>query len=132
MRMIGLFRELDSSASESIPSIRDVVNELTGDQARLIANHLRNGVPVVDFMETTFDPFDKKICFPGGSSLLSDGTWVWRDDLAYFVETYRVGLAADFVMQALANGLVRASPDSVIEQWKDVLAAYERAKQISH
>jgi hypothetical protein len=34
----------------------------------------------------------------GCSSLLTVGAWVWRRDLAHYVERYHVGLPDDFVL----------------------------------
>lgn len=33
-------------------------------------------------------------------SQLTDGTWLWRSDLAYYVERYLVGVPADLVEHA--------------------------------
>ncbi|MGW4545355.1 hypothetical protein ACWEN4_03135 [Streptomyces violaceorubidus] len=30
-------------------------------------------------------------------SLLTDGVWLWRDDLAYYVDRYHLALPGDFV-----------------------------------
>jgi hypothetical protein len=39
-----------------------------------------------------------------GGSLLTDGTWLWRDDLAYYVDRYHLALPADFVARVRELG----------------------------
>ncbi|WP_253191439.1 hypothetical protein [Streptomyces sp. M1013] len=37
-------------------------------------------------------------------SLLTDGAWLWRDDLAYYVAKYHLVLPSDFVARARELG----------------------------
>ena len=48
--------------------------------------------PVFDVMEATPDPRGADRRIAGGSSLLTDGYWVWRQDLAAYVEHFGVAL----------------------------------------
>lgn len=34
---------------------------------------------------------------PGIGSMYTDGTWIWREDLRYYLATYHVALPDDFV-----------------------------------
>jgi hypothetical protein len=40
----------------------------------------------------------------GGSSLLTDGVWLWRYDLAHYVETHRLWVPLEFIDHAVLNG----------------------------
>ncbi|WP_284581852.1 hypothetical protein [Streptomyces sp. 2P-4] len=47
---------------------------------------------------------------PGGSSLLSDGRFVWRADLARYVDAYHLELPATFLSFAAGNGFCVPAP----------------------
>ena len=86
MKVVGLFRELDREMSPSLGSIHDLRGKLSPDAASLVKEYLQQGTPIFDVMGVSADPLDEKFVFSGGPSLLSDGFWVWRSDLYYFVE----------------------------------------------
>ncbi len=52
---------------------------------------------MIDIMEAVSDPLDPDRVLPGGSSVMTDGSWFWRRDLAYFVRQYRVYVPDEFV-----------------------------------
>ncbi|WP_192581016.1 hypothetical protein [Micromonospora noduli] len=39
----------------------------------------------------------------GGASVLTDGEWLWRDDLRYYLATYRVQLPTEFLETVRGN-----------------------------
>lgn len=129
MKAIGVFRELGRRIDPSVPSIRSAAGQLPDENAAPISRYLRSGITVFDVMESTVDPFDNSTRIDGGPSLLSDGAWVWRNDLSYFVEKYKIDLPADFVSHALQERCVKAEPAPIIAQWKEIVAAYELAER---
>jgi hypothetical protein len=40
----------------------------------------------------------------GAGSLLTDGVWLWREDLAYYVATYHLALPRDFLARVRELG----------------------------
>lgn len=120
MRMVGRFRELERAA-EDLPSIFDARDLLDRPTAQAVSLYLDSGVPAFDVMEAVRDPFDPSKYLPGGSSLLSDGEWVWRADLAYFVKEYRVALPDTFISRAKELGVVRAQQADVISRLDHIL-----------
>ena len=129
MKAIGVFKELSREISESALSIYDAKGQLTPSAAKKISGYLNSGIPIFDVMEGVVDPFDSSKIISGGSSLLSDGYWVWRLDLAYFVENYMVGLPDQFVANALKQKCVnQLNADEISKQWQKALAAYELAE----
>ncbi|MGV9280248.1 hypothetical protein [Streptomyces sp. NPDC003730] len=62
---------------------------------------------------------------PGGpilvsaGSLLTDGAWLWRDDLAYYVAEYHLALPGDFV--ARVRDLDHRSPEVPESRLVDIL-----------
>lgn len=100
-KRIGFFPELTGGrvAGTTDRGIHDFVRPVgEPDEERLVA-YLRAGYPLVDVMEAVPDVFTGEHFTDGmgGSSLLSDGTWLWRQDLAHYVETYHVELPDAFL-----------------------------------
>ncbi len=128
MKVVGIFRELRSDLSQSLPSIHEEAGRLDVVAAERIKTHLNIGIGVFDVMEAVRDPFDNARYIPGGSSLISDGEWVWRQDLASFVERYRVGLPNEFVRHVLASGV---APDAALVMAKanEIWLAYGKAER---
>jgi hypothetical protein len=99
IRPVGFFSEL--SPGWGLPldgSIKDVVNP-TGepDESKIIA-YLRNGAGIWSEMSAGPDVLDPEAPdIPGIGSLYTDGTWLWRQDLAYYLGKYHVSLPAEFV-----------------------------------
>jgi hypothetical protein len=127
MKVVGLFRELGIEIDQSTQSIHDVAGALSSDKVDAVVRYLNSGVPVFDVMGATSDPFDRSIQIPGGPSLVTDGVWIWRYDLAYFVQRYLVGLPDEFVSFAISNETVKERPELLCERWREVVDEYERA-----
>lgn len=112
MEMIGFYREMD-------PENDAVFREPIGDKARdrtpypkaEIKRYLDSGHPIFDIMESTIDVVEGAFRVPGGSSLLSDGRFVWRVDLAAHVERYDLELPAEFVEHAGNHGFSMPAED---------------------
>jgi hypothetical protein len=121
MQVVGRFKELERSAEG--PSIFDAKETLDAQTAMIVAAYLESGVSAFDVMESVRDPFDSSVSIPGGSSLLSDGDWVWRADLAHFVRAYRVALPDAFVRRALSARCVSTPAPDVLAKLDDILAA---------
>jgi hypothetical protein len=60
---------------------------------------------------------------------MSDGDWVWRQDLAYFVERYRIRLPEEFLrhVRSVPTGRVAESSVDVGELWEPAMNAYQAA-----
>lgn len=98
MRTLGLFRELDSRRPDVFrESLVEAVQSSPGEHEDKIAIYLDSGVPVVDIMESTPDVIGGEAYVSGGSSVLTDGIWVWRQDLSYYVRNYHLALDRDFL-----------------------------------
>lgn len=98
MEFVGFFRELDPGGPTDIyvEDLKDAAG--AGDYAVAeVAGYLESGYPILDVMESTPDPLDKAAYVRGGPSLLTDGEWVWRHDLAHYVRNYRVHLPGAFM-----------------------------------
>lgn len=67
-------------------------------------SYLLNGHPILDVTEITTDIIDSAFRVPGGSSILTDGSFAWRLDLASYVEHYAVNLPQHFLEHIESNG----------------------------
>lgn len=100
---LGAFAELEAEGGPHLPRLLGARGQLADTDVACVLNYLRAGVGVVDSMEMCVDPLDPNASHPGGSGLLTDGRWVWRQDLAYYVERYKVGLPLAFIETARAR-----------------------------
>jgi hypothetical protein len=125
MKVVGIFRELGREISSSAASVFAAAGALSPDVSEALANYLESGIPVFDVMGGTFDPFDRSKTIVGGPSLLSDGEWVWRDDLAYLVRKYRVAVSREFVAHALEKKRVDRRPEEVVREWLKAVEDHE-------
>ena len=93
-----MFAELGPIRSgEPQPSIFDsVLDEPLPDVARVVA-YLRAGHLLISAMDIADDPFQPGRQIMNGSSVQTDGDWMWRKDLAQFVQRHRVALPPDFL-----------------------------------
>ena len=132
MKVVGLYRELGKEVSQSLPSIYIDRDKMPMESVPLVLDYLASGVPVFDIMEASTDPFDNNKRMSGGPSLVSDGDWVWRNDLAYFVEKYRLGLSDEFIQQVRSCKTVAVDKHvEIIEKWQEALASYQAVESDS-
>lgn len=110
-RWVGQFAELTDRPDH--PSMASVVNSASEAEAMAIADYLRSGHVLIDVLETRPDVLDGSVV-EESSSVLGDGQWVWREDLAHYVAKYRLGLGQEFLSYLV--GEVTTLDDSSLEQ----------------
>jgi len=62
-----------------------------------VAAYLRSGTLVLALMEYTADVIDGAFGVSGGSGILTDGTYYWRVDAAYYVEHHGIAIEDELV-----------------------------------
>jgi hypothetical protein len=92
----GYFREMPHG-DEADPSIKDFVGKADSRLIDKIVNYLENGVGIIICAGSVDDVINPGKGSAGVPSVLTDGTWFWPGDLAYYVKNYKVALADDFV-----------------------------------
>ncbi|MEV0279997.1 hypothetical protein AB0I22_26890 [Streptomyces sp. NPDC050610] len=98
MQPVGFFRELEPDSPRAYQgSIRDSLTLRHEYPSGLVVQYLSAGHPILDVMEGTTDVLEGAFQVLGGSSILTDGTFVWRLDLAAYVERYPIQLPDDFM-----------------------------------
>lgn len=111
LRPVGAFKEL--SDKERDPSMKDFVGMLPVETAIRIVNYLQSGTNFFDWMEWPLDIFTEEP-MPSSLSFVTDGVWMWRNDLVQYVKKYRVGLPDEFTEFACIN--VTAKPVELSEE----------------
>ncbi|MDQ1304886.1 MAG: hypothetical protein QG671_714 [Actinomycetota bacterium] len=116
MKFAGMFRELgpvgldiaqesifEQVLPEDLPDLDDVVR------------YLESGYELIAMMDVNDDVFDRSRRFLGGSSVLTDGDWLWRDDFTRYVSLHRVAVPdellstirrRDYVVPALEEAIL--------------------------
>lgn len=126
MRRVGFFAELGDGPMYDGGSIADHLGHLDEGIARRAAEYLRNGHGLVDIMEGTRDVVSGDTYVSGGPSLKTDGEYLWREDLAHYVERHRVGLppelrermaALDYEVPSLAEDELDALSEEAMTVW---------------
>ncbi|MGW1201216.1 hypothetical protein [Streptomyces cyaneofuscatus] len=127
MEMIGFFREMEPESSLELfrESIQGKVREQAAYPKAEVQRYLESGHPIFDIMETTLDVVTGSFRVPGGSSLVSDGRFVWRADLSAYVEKYNIDLPPHFISFAIENGF--SVPPASLQNLLSVSAAAEKA-----
>lgn len=84
----------------------------SADRGRLVS-YLRQGRPIFSYMGTSFCRFSCGVPRAEmGSADLSDGTWIWPEGLAHYVEKHAIELPDEFLEHARAAGF-HVSPEAM-------------------
>ncbi|MFD8258642.1 hypothetical protein ACFV19_06750 [Streptomyces griseoluteus] len=97
--LLGFYDELDTAPGQLNGSIHGAVQPVgEPDEAGLVA-YLDAGHVLMDVMEAGHDVITGSAHrhSAGCSSLLTDGTWLWRQDFPHYVETHHVSLPGAFI-----------------------------------
>lgn len=105
MKFAGMFRELGPVGldvpQESI--FEQVLPEELPDLADVV-RYLRSGYELISMMDVNDDVFEPSRQFLGGSSVLTDGDWLWRHDFAEYVRLHRVAVPEELLSTIRERG----------------------------
>ncbi|MDK1347442.1 hypothetical protein QNO09_29915 [Streptomyces sp. 378] len=99
IRPVGFFSELSPGwRLAETGSIKDAVRPSGEPDENGILEYLRHGTGIWSEMSAGPDVLDPDAPdMTGVGSLYTDGTWLWREDLHYYVTTYHLSLPDDFL-----------------------------------
>ncbi|MGC4816819.1 hypothetical protein [Micromonospora sp. DT63] len=104
MKTVGFFRELGPNQTEVYAeSIHAHIHAESLPDAAQVEDYLRHGHGLIDVMGAEIDVLGSGRHLVGGASVLTDGEWLWRDDLRYYLATYRVQLPTEFLQTVRGN-----------------------------
>ncbi|MGW4885302.1 hypothetical protein [Streptomyces murinus] len=104
MKVLGFYSELWPSSPEATSSIRSFVADTAQPNESKIASYLRSGHMLFASMGVVDDVLGSGENIMGGGSLYTDGEWVWRGDLWFYVSRHHVVLPDDFRSKAESLG----------------------------
>jgi hypothetical protein len=97
IQLVGFYAELGPENVIYVGSILDAVRSDPADDEARIVTYLEGGLPLLDIMEKGRDVISGDRYIDGCSSILTDGTWIWRLDLPYYAKRYHLELDAAFL-----------------------------------
>ncbi|MEW2485962.1 YrhB domain-containing protein [Streptomyces sp. NPDC048411] len=112
-RFIGRYRELSSDGSG--PSMHDVACLEPRPYEGELAAYLRAGNVLAAASSAWYDELRGDGTLIAAKCIHTDGTWFWRSDLSYYVETYHLAVDERFLAHAAALGWQppRLSPEEL-------------------
>src|SRR5215211_1156339 len=102
LQRTGFFREMPHGEPTD-PSLAEARSAAAGPHEDRIAAYLEAGHVYVATPGYTRDVFDGSQRI-GPAHYLTDGRYLWPGDLAHYVRTYHVRVAAPFVEHMMASG----------------------------
>ncbi|WP_051156297.1 hypothetical protein [Herbaspirillum huttiense] len=127
MKVIGLFKEVIPGANQTAAGLTDIAGKLSKFEVISVLEYLKSGVAVFDVMGADRDPLNQSVVISGAASLLSDGYWIWRLDLGYYVEKYQIQLDHDFLEQVASPVRKKINEADALSSWMEILTCYESA-----
>ncbi|MFE6862793.1 hypothetical protein [Nocardia sp. NPDC057668] len=94
---VGLYREMYNGKHAELPSIHDSFSELRIEDRDSVLAYMRSAPVVFDVLDVADDLIDGADRIMSASSLISDGTWIWRLDSIYYLSRYDLGFPEDFL-----------------------------------
>ncbi|MFE9908063.1 hypothetical protein [Streptomyces clavifer] len=104
MQIAGFFQELWApSFGKATGSLRDFIMPTSYEDAKQITEYLLAGHDIFSVMGSSEDVLGSGKTVLGGDSILSDGEWIWRGDLWFYVWNHRVQLPEKFLTRLRGN-----------------------------
>ncbi|WP_326837412.1 hypothetical protein VSH64_21385 [Amycolatopsis rhabdoformis] len=105
---MGFFAELEERRPDVFRgSVFEVISRNRDPHESNLVAYLQGGRYLMYIMEGTRDVIaNDGSGVSGGSSLMTDGIWVWRLDLPYLVKKHHLELDPEFVWHAAGNRYV--------------------------
>ena len=105
MQYCGFFRELAHGRPNG-GSLAELVQSEPGPDDKAIVEYLNSGKCVIASPGVEIDVLAEDGTLSGTYHIMTDGSWVWPQDLAYYVENYHVMLPEEFLREMRSNDWV--------------------------
>lgn len=113
VKEFGFFRELRPN-DPSLPGIESGQENEPDPEALEVAEYLRSGVVYIAVPGTITDVLIEENPVIGAAHYLTDGEWIWPNELAYLVEMHRVVVPDEFRERMRSRGW-RAPSESEVD-----------------
>lgn len=98
MKIAGFFEELwTPSFGTPIGRAKDYVTSNRYEDESEIVEYLLSGHDLFSVMGSSADVLGSGKTVLGGDSIFSDGIWIWRGDLWFYVRAYHIRLPREFL-----------------------------------
>ena len=105
VRPLGVFAPDGSRRPVATRAIlRGLAGGLPQELRGRVVDYLGAGTGIVPFMEYTRDILEGRFGVSGGSALMSDGVYYWRDDAKDYIREYGIGLPQECLQHMAAQG----------------------------
>lgn len=95
MKMLPFYKEDHGAQCSASISLRQNMNVLTAEDARMIFAYMESCAVVMQFLSNLRDPITGRFSIPANT--WSDGAYIWASNHSHYVKDYRVRLPEDFV-----------------------------------
>ena len=102
LKKVGFFKELGLSGKHG-PSLKDYISDTPHTYEKKIVHYLQNGHALIGSPGVTRDVLSHHPNPIGDPSLITDGVWLWRADLEYYVRAYHCQLPEAFIQHMQAQ-----------------------------
>src|SRR4051794_4335102 len=104
MKILGFYQEFwPERAGTPAGSIRDFIRQRPSVDESDVAQYLGSGHELVVFMGAVGDVLGSDERILGGDNIVTDGEWVWRADLTFYLTHYHLALPEEFLRKAREN-----------------------------
>ncbi|MFD4355407.1 hypothetical protein ACFWPK_25585 [Nocardia sp. NPDC058519] len=97
LRPVAMYREMYQDRFQDLPSLSTAETGAVEPDRGRILEYMSNVRAIFDVMEATLDLVAGDGWIEGGSSLYSDGVWIWREDSLRYLAASPLVLPSEFV-----------------------------------
>lgn len=123
LKPVGIYREMYKRGHDHLPSIHEARTDHVLEDRDEILEYLRKAPEVFDVMEAVPNMITGEGWIPGGSSLHSDGEWIWRTDSIEYLAATPLTIPDEFVQHVRTHHYIPPNYDRLDESFR---AAYLR------
>lgn len=123
MRILGVCAELwPGVTTEPLPGLATLVGHEPPDDEERVVGYLRAGEEIFSAMGVVADLLGSSERVLGGDSIFTDGAWVWRGDLWFYVSRHHLRLPGEFLDSVRASGYrpPAVGHEDLVAIWEDV------------
>lgn len=96
LKRLGFYKEMPHG-DKNDPSIFQFIREKGEMEEERIYQYLKEGIVLIACAGVVEDIINSSNGIAGCPDMLTDGTWLWPGDLAYYVKNYHLELDRDFI-----------------------------------
>ena len=97
LKTVGVYREMYSGRHDELPSIFESYGDHVIEDRQRVLDYLDAAPGVFDVLDVLTDVINNTDQILSASSLVSDGTWIWRVDSAHYLRRHDLDIPDDFL-----------------------------------